>query len=191
MRDKKFGRHLRWTCSSSCLFQLCALSSLFLSLVATPAASPPGSVSLLGDSQCRWLRSPQRLGNQQGKQSKQRSFAGAEIPVSYQAPPGKCGRRRAKWNMTSVQRHVGASQPQLAGASSLVGRLCGFYSLGLLMAALQCLNVQLGVSPSNPKSLLSDPGASWAVSISRVCCPPRIPPSRTCTAWRLAWACPE
>lgn len=53
--------------------------------------------------------------------------------------------------------------------------LGGFYSLGLLMVALQCLNAQLGVSPSNPKSLLSDPGASQAVSSSRICCPLRIP----------------
>ena len=50
-------------------------------------------------------------------QSKQRSFAGAEIPFSYQAPPGKHCRRRAEWNTTSVQGHVDAHQPQPAFAA--------------------------------------------------------------------------
>lgn len=50
-------------------------------------------------------------------QSIQRSFARAEIPFSYQAPPGNHGRRRAKWNKTGVQRHVDVYQPQLAFAA--------------------------------------------------------------------------
>ena len=71
LRDK-YGRRLRWTRSSSCLFPLCAIPSLCLSLVASPAGSPPGSVSLLGDSQCWWLQSPQGLGKEQGKHSQSR-----------------------------------------------------------------------------------------------------------------------
>jgi len=72
LRDK-FGRHLRWMRSSSCLFLLGALSSLFLSLVATLAVSPPGSMSLLGDCQCQWLQSPQGLSKEQGKPSQSRA----------------------------------------------------------------------------------------------------------------------
>lgn len=53
--------------------------------------------------------------------SKQRSFAGAEIPFFYQALPGKRGRRRAKWNTTNLQRHVGARQPQPALAAPAPG----------------------------------------------------------------------
>lgn len=61
-------------------------------------------------------------GQRAGKtQSKQRSFAGAEIPFSYQPPPGKRSRRRAKWNTTSAQRHVGARQPRPAFAAPAPG----------------------------------------------------------------------
>lgn len=71
-RDEKFGRCPRWTSSSSWFFPLCAVSSLFLSLAANPAGFPPGSVSLLGDSPCWWLRSPQGLSKEQGKHGQSR-----------------------------------------------------------------------------------------------------------------------
>lgn len=111
LRDKKFGSCPRWTRSSSCLFPPRAVSSLFLSLVATPPGSPPGYPSLIGDCQCQWLVPP---GTQQRAGKTKQRFAGAKIPLSYKVPPGKKWRekRKAKWNMASVQKHVGDGQPQ-------------------------------------------------------------------------------
>lgn len=96
LRNKKVGSCPRGTRSSSCLFPPCAVSSLFLSLVATPPGAPPGSLSLLGDCQCQWLRSLQGFSKEQGKQLKQRS-AGAKISLSYKVPPGKeAGEEKSK-----------------------------------------------------------------------------------------------